>query len=61
MVKLFLVVLIICLVFSLFACLLKIFRIYGKISEVTEILSEVEINSTNRKALIKEKIGRAHV
>lgn len=55
MVKLFLVVLIICLVFSLFACLLKIFRIYGKISEVTEILSEVEINSTNRKALIKEK------
>lgn len=51
MVKLFLVVLIICLAFSLFACLLKIFHIYGKINEVTEILSEVEINSTNRKAL----------
>ena len=54
MVKLFLVVLIICLAFSLFACLLKIFHIYGKINEVTEILSEVEINSTNRKALIKD-------
>lgn len=54
MVKLFLVVLIICLAFSLFACLLKIFHIYGKINEVTEILSEVEINGTNRKALIKD-------
>lgn len=48
------IIIIICLVCIIVGCLLKIYHIQKKINEVTEALSDVEINHINQKTLIKE-------
>lgn len=47
-------IVIVCLVCILCGCLLKIYHIRKKVSELTENLSNVEINHINQKTLIKE-------
>ena len=47
-------IIIVCLVCIVAGCLLKIYHIRKQVSELTEALSDVEIDHINQKTLIKE-------
>lgn len=48
------ILIIICLATALFGSLLKIYHIRNKVNELTNSLEDIEVNTINRKTLIKE-------